>query len=217
VPPAGLSTPLAAALDPVFASQATFRTVLLAMARPGSIGRVAAADPGCPLPVCRVLAAVARTLLDHEVAFAVVTGKASGDDGAAELAAYLAETTGARQEPVAAADYVLLLGQPPGGLPAALRRGRPAHPDEGATLIAVVPSLGPSAEGAAVALAGPGVAPGARLDLAGRSAGDVAALAEVNGEPPLGIDLILATPDGEVACLPRSTRTRIQLAGDERA
>ena len=51
--------------DPVFAAQATFRAVLDAMARPGSIQRIdTALTP--PPPLARGAAAVALTLADHD-------------------------------------------------------------------------------------------------------------------------------------------------------
>jgi alpha-D-ribose 1-methylphosphonate 5-triphosphate synthase subunit PhnH len=191
--------------DEVFDSQAIFRTILLAMARPGSIGGISVSDPRCPLPSCQVVAGILRTLLSHEVSFAVVPGLAGNPTAATELGAYLAEATGGQLCPIEAADYVVLLGAPPGGLFLSLRRGQPAYPDESATLIASLPSFAPGS-GVSLALAGPGVTPGTRLELAGWSAQDVATMTAVNAEPPLGIDLILATPHGQVACIPRSIR-----------
>lgn len=204
----GLLTLPAQRFDPVFASQAVFRALLTAMARPGAIGRLPAHDAGCPFAECQAVAGVARTLLDHEVSFAAIadTGRRPGREDA--LATYLGETTGARLVAAVAADYVLLLEPSPAALLPALRRGRPAYPDESATVIASVPSFAPGA-GTSVALSGPGVAPGTELILAGWDAQDVAALEEANAETPLGIDLILVTPGGQVAALPRPTRLRI--------
>ena len=70
------TAPQAKPFDIVFDSQAIFRTVLDAMARPGTIGLLTALDPRCPLPDYRPLTAVARTLLDHEVTFAVIPEEA---------------------------------------------------------------------------------------------------------------------------------------------
>lgn len=204
-------TATVARFDPVFAAQATFRTVLDAMARPGTTAPLPARDPGCPVAGCDGVAAVLLTLLDHEVTFAAVPAPGRGADGE-RLTAYLAGATGGRSVAVEAADYVLVLGGPLAGLPGSLRRGTPAFPDEGATLVATVASLGGVEEGLAVALAGPGVAPGTTLRVGGWRADDLTAVAAANAEPPLGIDLILAAPDGSVACLPRSTR--LTLVGD---
>lgn len=196
--------------DPVFDSQAVFRALLDAMARPGTVGRTPVRDPRCPVAGCQPLAAALLTLLDHEVAFAVAP--ATGD-GAAELAAYLAAATGSRRVPPGEADFVVALGAPPPGLLLGLRRGTPAFPDEGATLLLLAPDLDAPEGGLPVALAGPGVRPGATARLAGLTAADLADLAAANAEPPRGLDLILIDRGGRLLCLPRSTRLTVGGAG----
>jgi alpha-D-ribose 1-methylphosphonate 5-triphosphate synthase subunit PhnH len=190
--------------DPVYESQATFRVVLEAMARPGTVAKLPAIDPRCPVDDCRPLAAVLLTLLDHEVSFAVVPAPGDGVE-ADRLERYLAAATGSRPAAVETADYVLALGALPDGLAERLKRGRPAYPDESTTLLVAAPSL-VAEDGPTAALAGPGVRPGAVARLSGLTLADLEALAEANADPPLGIDLILADAEGNVACLPRSTR-----------
>ena len=203
-PPPASATPF----DPVFATQATFRTVLDAMARPGTVRELPVADPAAPLPETRYLTALLLTLLDHEVGFSVVPAAGAVAD-AARLTAYLVEMTGSRPSSVEEAGYVIALGSLPTGLPVRLKRGEPAYPDRGATLICLVPPLGDaSAGGLAVSLAGPGVSPihPVTLRLPGLTMTDLAAHAAANAEPPCGIDLILLDRAGHLACLPRSTR-----------
>jgi alpha-D-ribose 1-methylphosphonate 5-triphosphate synthase subunit PhnH len=196
-----------AGFDPVFGSQATFRVVLDAMARPGTIGNLPVADPTTPLAGTGYLTALLRTLLDHEVSFAVV---AAPDDapGARRLIGYLTETTGSRPQPIAEADYVVALGPLPPGLALCLKRGDPAYPDRGATLLCLVPPLGQDGAGLLISLAGPGLRPEnpAWLRLPGLTLSDLTALAAANAEPPCGIDLILLDASGRLVCLPRSTR-----------
>lgn len=195
--------------DPIFDSQATFRLTLEAMARPGTTVRLPAGDPRCPEPACGPLAAVLLTLLDHEVTFAVVP--AAGDGVLAHgLVRYLATATGSRAVPAEEADFVIALGALPPGLPASLRQGTPAFPDEGATLLMLVPSLVAAGDGALVELTGPGIPGRATTRLSGLTAADLAALALVNAEPPLGIDLLLIDDEGNLLCLPRSTRVHHQ-------
>jgi alpha-D-ribose 1-methylphosphonate 5-triphosphate synthase subunit PhnH len=190
--------------DVVVASQATFRVVLEAMARPGTLARLPAADPRCPAPTHAPLAAVLLTLIDHEVGFAVVAR--DGDGLAADhLARYLSEATGSRAVAPGVADYVLALGAPSPDLILGLKRGTPTYPDESATLLVAAPSL-VAADGPPVALAGPGTRPGTTARLAGLTPDALAALATANAEPPLGIDVILADAAGHLVCLPRSTR-----------
>jgi len=201
---------VAPSFDPVRDSQATFRVLLEALARPGTLGRLPAGDERCPLPDGAAVAGVLLTLLDHEVRFAVVAGDGGGDRAGA-VATYLTTATGSRPDSAENADFVLLLGAPPAGLPLALRRGTAPRPDEGATLVALVPSLAGQDDGTVIALSGPGVKSGTTLAVAGWRPPDLAAVAAANAEPPRGIDLILVTPDGTVAALPRSTK--LGLAG----
>jgi len=198
--------------DLVADSQAVFRELLQAMARPGSTHYIPG-DPGSPIPAFQAVAAILRSLVDHEVSLAVVPDPA-GERSVADVAAtYLAESTGVRLENPEAADYVLLLGPPAPGVVQSLRRGHPAYPDESATVVAFMPLVAAGERTAAISLAGPGVSPGTRLTIPGWGAEAFAALATVNADLPLGIDVILAWPDGQVVCLPRSTRlTAIETA-----
>ena len=52
--------------DPVRDAQSVFRTVMMALARPGTIGDLAAGPVTPPAPLTPELAAVALTLCDHE-------------------------------------------------------------------------------------------------------------------------------------------------------
>src|SRR5687767_2335776 len=104
VEPDALSDAVGPGFDPVFGAQATFRVLLDAMARPGTIRRLPAADPTSPLAAARPLMALLQTLLDHEVGFAVVS---ASEHDAERLTAHLFETTGGRAVPVEEADYVV--------------------------------------------------------------------------------------------------------------
>jgi alpha-D-ribose 1-methylphosphonate 5-triphosphate synthase subunit PhnH len=197
--------------DAVFDSQAVFRALLDGMARPGTVRLLPRRDRRCPVGACQRLAASLLTLLDHEVTFAVVPGAggaggAGGEDADHRLTNYLVLTTGARVTSAGEADFVVALGPWPPGLPLDLRHGTAAFPDEGATVLALAPDPGLAGDGPTVALAGPGVRPGATARLAGLTRADVTDLAIANGEPPRGVDLILMDPGGRFLCLPRSTR-----------
>lgn len=196
------------AFDPVFGAQTAFRVVLDAMARPGQVAALDVADPRCPVAAARPLAALARTLLDHEAGFAVVAGRGTDEREAGELARYLALATGSRPLDTARADFVFVLGTPPAGLLPGLRRGVPAFPDEGATAVVLVPNLDAADGAPRVTLSGPGI-PGKRAsDLPGLPPETLAERDAANAEPPCGIDLILIDAAGRVLCLPRSTTVR---------
>jgi alpha-D-ribose 1-methylphosphonate 5-triphosphate synthase subunit PhnH len=194
----------ARSFDIVFDSQAVFRTILDAMARPGKVGLLTALDPRCPLPAYRPLAAVVRTLLDHEVTFAVAPDEVPAV--APDLARYLAAATGSRPAAPAEADYVLARGPLPRGLLAGLKRGSLAFPDEGATLLILTPDFETAASALPVTLAGPGIPGTLATRLAGLSAEDLAERRIANAEVPRGVDLLLVDPTGRVVCLPRTTK-----------
>ena len=206
----------AGSFDPVFDSQAVFRALLDAMARPGLVVHLPVRDPRCPVPSCQPLAAMLLTLLDHEVTFAVAPETGHGD-GVDALVSYLAAATGSRAVAVEEADFVVAPGAPPAGLLRRLRRGSPAFPDESATLLILVPALDPAGNGPEVSLAGPGVRSGGKtiVRLPGLTPADLVDLAEVNAEPPLGIDLILVDAAGSLTGLPRSTRLTLLSGGSK--
>lgn len=188
--------------EPVADSQATFRVVLDAMARPGSVGILPATDSRCPLPGGRALATVALTLLDHEVTFAIVPGLG---EAAEDFARYLAATTGGRLAGIDEADYVFARGPLARGVLASMKRGSLAFPDEGGTLLLLVADF-ETGEGVVASLTGPGIPGDRTLTLVGLRAENLAERRAANAEMPRGVDLLLVDPTGRVLCLPRTTQ-----------
>jgi alpha-D-ribose 1-methylphosphonate 5-triphosphate synthase subunit PhnH len=184
--------------DPVLAAQSTFRAVLDAMARPGSVqGLAATLAP--PSPLSRGAAAIALTLCDHDTPAWLGASLAAHED----IAAWLRFHCGCEivAEPGRAA---FAFAGTPADLPdfAAFNLGTADYPDRSTTLILQVKTL---QEGAGLVFAGPGIRERSRLlaeplphDMAGR-------LAQNHALFPRGIDLLLATDDA-VAALPRSIR-----------
>jgi alpha-D-ribose 1-methylphosphonate 5-triphosphate synthase subunit PhnH len=172
--------------------QRTFRTLLDTMARPGTLRTLPLAEPG----VQSALVAIAEALVDHEVTFAVFPERA-------DLADAILRQTGSFAATVERADYVFT---EPESLADALRQakeGSPEYPDAGATVICRINSL---TEGEALTLSGPGIRDSARIHVEGFWGEARAAFAERNALPPLGLDLVLVSPDGGVVCLGRYTR-----------
>jgi len=190
--------------EPVADSQTTFRVVLDAMARPGSVGQLPATDTHCPLPEARALATVALTLLDHEVTFAVVPGGWEADGAEDALTRFLHAATGSRPAPPAEADYLFACGPLAPATFTTPKRGSLAFPDEGATLLVLVPALGGS-DGLSVTLTGPGIPGTLRRALPTFDATMLAARDEANAEGPRGLDLLLLDPVGRILGLPRTT------------
>ena len=177
--------------DPVLDSQACFRAVLDAMARPGQVHTVAAPHLPPP-PLDRATAAVLLTLVDAETPLWL--------DGAAEAARdWIAFHCGAPLAGAPEAALALALG--PVRL-AGFDAGTDDAPERGATLIVQVAALG---RGARFRLSGPGLAEPADLAVAGLAAGFAAEWAVNHALFPRGLDLILCAGD-RLAALPRTVR-----------
>jgi alpha-D-ribose 1-methylphosphonate 5-triphosphate synthase subunit PhnH len=184
--------------DKVLSAQSVFRSVMDAMARPGSIQRIASAA-GTPVGMMRGTAAIALTLFDHDTPV-WLDGRMSAT---ADVGKWLKFHTSA---PVVADSSIAgfaLVGDPE-NLPALDRFafGSNEYPDRSTTLILQVGSL---AGGPVVELRGPGIDGSAALrasiqprDLFERLAINAALF-------PRGIDVVLVHDDSIVA-IPRTTR-----------
>lgn len=183
--------------DPAIDSQRVFRSVMDALARPGSI-RPLATDLQPPAPLTPELAAVALTLADHEAPLWLDAALAAEP----QVAAYLRFHAGAAitADPKEAA--FALVAEPAGAPPLdRFALGTPEYPDRSTTVVLAVPEL--SNEGGFV-LEGPGIRERARLAAAalpGRLAAELAANRRLF---PLGVDCLLVAP-GRIAGLPRTT------------
>jgi alpha-D-ribose 1-methylphosphonate 5-triphosphate synthase subunit PhnH len=206
---------LTPSLEPVRDTQVTFRVLLDAMARPGTVRQlpVAARDA----PVNPWLAAALITLLDHEVSLAV-----EPFEGADALELFVRQRTAAAWAKADDADFAVAASDTlDPSLPLRLRQGTLAYPNDSATLLILVPSLDQSAEemtapGVTLSLAGPGCPAGHRAQIAGLTPALFEARDEV-AEYPCGIDLILVDPKGQVAALPRSTAIQVVGRVDDHA
>jgi alpha-D-ribose 1-methylphosphonate 5-triphosphate synthase subunit PhnH len=201
-------------LEPVRDTQRTFRVVLDAMARPGTVKQlpVAARDA----PVNPWLAAVLVTLVDHEVSLAV-----EPFDGADLLERFVRQRTAVASVGADRADFVVAASDRlDPSLPLRLRQGTLAYPNDSATLLILVPALDQSAsadDGTALALtlAGPGVPSGHVFTVAGLTPALFEARDEA-AEYPCGIDVILVDPGGRVTALPRSTAIQVVSTAERR-
>jgi alpha-D-ribose 1-methylphosphonate 5-triphosphate synthase subunit PhnH len=189
--PAGFS-------DKVLSAQSTFRSVMDAMARPGSIQRITSAA-GTPAAMMRGTAAIALTLFDHDTPV-WLDGWMSAT---ADVATWLKFHTSAPVVTDSSTASFALVGDPE-NLPALDRFafGSNEYPDRSTTLILQVESL---TDGPVVELRGPGIDCSAALrasiqprDLFERLAINAALF-------PRGIDVVLVHDDSIVA-IPRTTR-----------
>lgn len=184
--------------DKVLSAQATFRSVMDAMARPGTVQRVTAAS-GVPAAMMRGTAAIALTLLDHDTPVWLDPILSETSD----VGKWLKFHTGA---PVIADSSVCsfaLIGDPR-ALPALDRFafGSNEYPDRSTTVILQVESL---TQGSAFELRGPGIDGTAVLQATLQPADLFERLAINASLFPRGVDLVLVADDAVVA-IPRTTR-----------
>ena len=184
--------------DKVLSAQSTFRSVMDAMARPGSIQPIASVA-GTPAAMMRGTAAIALTLFDHDTPAWLDTRMSATPD----VTKWLKLHTSAPVVADSSISSFALVGDPQ-TLPPLDRFafGSNEYPDRSTTLILQVESL---TQGPAIELRGPGIDGTATLN-ASIQPHDLFERLAVNAALfPRGIDVVLVRDDTIVA-IPRTTR-----------
>jgi alpha-D-ribose 1-methylphosphonate 5-triphosphate synthase subunit PhnH len=184
--------------DPVLASQAVFRTVMEAMARPGSIAQIDVAVAP-PAPLGTAAAALALTLLDFETPFWLDPTLAA----ASEVEGWLKFHTGAPRtaDPISAS--FAFIADPAANLDFdAFGRGSIEYPDRSTTLVLEVETL---TDGDAFHLSGPGIKESRSLAAVPLPAEFADRMAANRALFPRGVDILL-TCGRRLAALPRSVQ-----------
>ena len=185
--------------DPPLDSQRIFRHLLDAFAHPGKRVPLPLA-PEAPAPLYRSTAAVALALLDYETPLWL--------DAASDIVPvqdFLRFHCGAPLvKAIDAARFAIVVS--PATMPRldAFQQGEAAYPDRSATLILQVPAF----SGPKVTLKGPGIERSTSLAVDGLPADFWRQWADNHAGFPLGVDLVLATPETVVA-LPRSIKAEV--------
>jgi alpha-D-ribose 1-methylphosphonate 5-triphosphate synthase subunit PhnH len=184
--------------DKVLSAQSTFRSVMDAMARPGSVARIVATT-GAPAVMMRGTAAIALTLFDHDTPIWLDSMMSETSD----VKKWLKFHAGAPVIEDSSICHFALIGDP-GALPALDRFafGSNEYPDRSTTLIIQVESL---AQGPAFELRGPGIDGTAVLKATIQPLDLFERLAINQSLFPRGIDVVLVAGDSVVA-IPRTTR-----------
>lgn len=185
--------------DPVFQSQAAFKAVMDAMARPGRI-HVLPLGAAPPAPMSSGAGAIALTLCDHDTP--VSLSKPMMDAG---VPGWLAFQTGALvTDDRTEAQFAFL--DRSCNLPAlsTFLVGEQEYPDRSATIVADIASL---RGGADYTLEGPGIDGTTAMSPVGLPDHFETLWRENNAAYPRGVDLILVAGH-ELICLPRTTRIR---------
>lgn len=176
--------------DPVTQSQATFRALLDAISRPGTLHEAGVGlDP--PAPLDRATAAVLLTLIDGDSGLHIAPDCAAATD-------WLVFHCGtAPHGDMATAGFVATRALPD---LAALATGNDEAPESSATLVLQVAALG---TGPAWRLAGPGLKEAATFSATGLPEDFAARWAANHALFPRGVDLVLCAGT-TLAALPRS-------------
>jgi alpha-D-ribose 1-methylphosphonate 5-triphosphate synthase subunit PhnH len=188
--------PAAAFPAPVLASQAVFRAVMDAFARPGEL-KPLSGMAAAPAPLSATAAAVAATLLDYETPLWLDPLLAR----ASQVVEWIRFQTGAPMTVDPRQAAFAIIAEPAQAPPFDLfALGTPEYPDRSTTIMLQVRRFG---SGECLSLAGPGIAGRTQLaaeplppDLHDRLAANRALF-------PRGVDVMLVSPDA-VAALPRS-------------
>ena len=184
--------------DKVLSAQSTFRSVMDAMARPGSVQRIAAVA-GTPAGMMRGTAAIALTLFDHDTPIWLDARMSA----TSHVAKWLKFHTSAPVIADSAISSFALIGEPK-DMPAldSFAFGSNEYPDRSTTLILQVDSL---SQGPAYQLRGPGI-DGVSTLRATIEPRDLFARLAINATLfPRGIDVVLVD-DASIVAIPRTTR-----------
>ncbi|MCA1471671.1 phosphonate C-P lyase system protein PhnH [Bradyrhizobium sp. IC3195] len=184
--------------DKVLSAQSTFRSVMDAMARPGSVQRIVPMA-GAPDTMMRGTAAIALTLFDHDTPLWLDTRMAESLD----VTKWLKFHTGAPVVQDSSIASFALIGDG-GALPSfeSFAFGTSEYPDRSTTVIVQVDSL---ASGRSFELRGPGIDGVATLQASIKPFDLFERLNMNEALFPRGIDVVLVADDAVVA-IPRTTR-----------
>jgi len=184
--------------DKVLSAQSTFRSVMDAMARPGSVQRVTA-NAGTPAGMMRGAAAIALTLFDHDTPIWLDAAMSETTDVARWLKFH---TSAPVIEDSSVASFALIGDAENLSTLDRFAFGSSEYPDRSTTLILQVDSL---TQGPAFELKGPGIDGSALLQAMIRPRDLFERLAINEALFPRGIDVVLVHDDTIVA-IPRTTR-----------
>jgi alpha-D-ribose 1-methylphosphonate 5-triphosphate synthase subunit PhnH len=186
--------------DPTRGSQAVFRRVMDAVARPGTLQEVGFA-PDAPQGLDRATGAVALTLFDFETPIWLDPALRG-----TQAEAWMRFHCGCplTVDPLAAA-FALVSDIASAPALAAFNQGDAKYPDRSTTLLIQLASL---EGGPVVTLRGPGIKDEASLALPGLPAGFWEQVQTNGSQFQFGVDLIFTAGD-RIAALPRTTRVTV--------
>ncbi|WP_209124179.1 phosphonate C-P lyase system protein PhnH [Alkalihalobacillus sp. BA299] len=193
--------------DLVHGTQTIYRKLLDSMARPGKIQNIHSSIEmlNTPYHFPRALEAIALTLVDQEVSFAI------NGDCSSDITQYLQWKTFGKAAPITEADFIFI-NKPKEEeeltrLMKSVKVGTLEDPHLSATIIVFVEKIFTDSfsSGMTLLLRGPGIAEEIKVCVDGFSQHWINERRKVNQEYPLGIDMVLVSETGEMLGIPRTT------------
>lgn len=191
-------------IDLVHDIQGIYRKVLNAMARPGIIENVKNEEKKVDLNLesNRSTVLIMLMLLDAEVSFNVVSKNSM------DIISTISQITYAKIKPIEEADYIFILKDSIDKLGEVFKKAKEGtliDPNLSATIIAEVEDLKEEKE---LELCGPGIKDKNYIKI-GKNYNWVKQREDKNKEYPLGVDSIFLDSEGQVICVPRTTKINI--------
>ncbi|RSK55184.1 phosphonate C-P lyase system protein PhnH [Bacillus canaveralius] len=192
--------------DMIHGTQMIYRKLLDCMARPGKINNILEAisniEDACLFSPS--LRGLAYTLVDREVRFYIEA------DRKQEVEQDIQWKTFSTTADYVQADYLFFDHAPESAaiheLVEQVKRGTLEDPHLSATLLLNVKSISDlPGEGRSLVLQGPGIKETTTVFVEGLALDWIEARRKVNGEFPLGVDMVLTTRTGDVIAIPRTT------------
>lgn len=186
-------------------TQTVYRKTLNCLARPGTTENITSESKrlDLALPLSKNLMAMAFTLLDSEVSFAVMGKEQS------VIEKRIQQLTYAKKATVVQADYIFITQEASAAKVCEAiteaKNGTLLDPHASATLIVEVPGLFAEENNKRLLIKGPGIKD--EKEITGLDCNDWLQARETkNAEFPLGIDMFFLDTAGNILALPRTTR-----------
>ena len=197
-----------ASFDEVFDSQRNFRTLMDGMSRPGKIFKLykhnfLKSPEGLNPNVLTVL----KTLGDNNITF-------SHNNETVER--YIEINTGMLPDEIDKADYVLFDGKEFNQSICSVNTGSLEFPENSATVIITVESIlsglykNTFMNKTELHMTGPGVKDRNIVTVEGLDKKYLKSISEINSVFPLGIDVIFVDTEGNITCMPRTTKAEVE-------
>jgi alpha-D-ribose 1-methylphosphonate 5-triphosphate synthase subunit PhnH len=197
--------------DFVHDSQQTFRTIMMALAFPGTVRRLEPISLSVSKPDFGFILQPLLTLLDLETTFHVVC---RNNKLQALVSRYLELNTNSRLRKLPQADFVLCLDRSLNGRFPELKKGTLTQPNQSATVLYLVDRLAAVSNIKAIKLnlTGPGIHNVQTLYVSGLDPAELQQRDHFKNDYPLGVDIYLVSRSGDLAGIPRSVN--IEITGD---